>query len=438
MRGLVFGLIGVSWASGCRCSEPEPAQLRSAPVASASSLERCVEGPARLTVDSPGQANSGEDRDAPFAVEVGRTEVLDGHYVVPFLRGDGTQIRAGAVRLTPALEPTWIELGQVHGNSATPKVARLGSELLIAVPDADASGGAYRLHAWSNGVLRSVTEVDERGDDSPAFDLAGGQTHGALVFDDWDPKAAKSRIHLAAVSAQAVEPAEPVVVSPAGTDAEAPRVLAHPAGFWIVWVALGAARQPSDDGPLLVSERWLELSLVDARGTPRGSSIRLTEPDGHVSGYDVVGAHDGRLLVAVRDDGDGASSDSPHLRMIRVSAQGDVDSSSVEVRDADVAVPSLSFDPDPKNGAPHGWLALASSSGLTTFAGLMPQGSPLEELSSDPKVGHASLLAALGGQLLLAHPRGRDMVLQTVSCRPQTQNLPVPAEVPDAGALDPE
>jgi hypothetical protein len=439
-------LSGLAWvvvlASGCRCSESaEP------PLTSASSTRlvvppaRCSELPGtQFSVESPGLKVEPDEIDAPFSVELGRALAHSTGYVVPLLRGDSRATSAVIVRLDldGKTERTRLtDLGPVHSSVPAPKVAGLGADLLVALPDADASGGEYRVGKLSGEQVTWFGEVDEHGDDSPAFDLAAAGDRWLLTWDDWEPKRGKGVVLVAsAVLGEPIQPSSAQTLSPETTDAQSPRALVRPGGYWLSWIALGPAKKAApktpeeptaegeDDAPLAAAASWLELVRVDQGGKAESEVLQLTPREGHVSAYDVVAAHDGRLLFAVRDDGGGAEFDDARIAMIRVGVDGSVERDVMPVEDLGASAPSLLFDPKPGDGAPHGWLALASVTGATMLAGLTPWGAALEAPATDDGLSGAGVLAALQGQLLVARPRGRDLRLELVRC----QSSPAPSQ----------
>jgi hypothetical protein len=423
----------------------------------------------QFSIESPGVKVEPDEVDAPFSVELGRALATARGYAVPLLRGDSRATSALVVRLEPDAKSdrtTLTDLGPVHSSVPAPKVVALGADLLVALPDADASGGEYRVGKLSSERVTWFGEVDEHGDDSPAFDLAASGERWLLTWDDWDPKRGKGVVQI--VTAAVGEPIGPDhtrAMSPSTTDAQAPRVLVRPGGYWLSWIALGAAKPPKagtanaatdkarrpksraanedtasdlaqsqddseDEAPLVPATSWLELLRVDADGRAESSVLEVTPKEGHVTAYDVVAAHDGRLLFAVRDDGGGASFDDARIEVIRVGTDGAIDHEVIPTEELGASAPSLLFDPEPSAGAPHGWLALGNVSGQALLAGLAPWGTPLETLGTDPGLSGAGVLAALQGKLLVARPRGRDVQLEAVHCKVGAPALPTLVESP--------
>jgi hypothetical protein len=112
----------------------------------------------------------------------------------------------------------------------------------------------------------------------------------------------------------------------------------------------------------------------------------------------------------------------------RLSADGSVEQHPTKSPELGGTLPVFLFDPKAPSGLPHGWLTLESERGETALAALSPFGKPLETLAPSTGLGSGSILAVLNGQLLLAEPKGRDMILTLMRCKYEAR-----ATKPDAG-----
>ncbi len=382
---------------------------------------RCTQQPQQFTLPGLSEGESFEEgRDAPFGIEVGRAITVGSEHWVPFVRGGSSRGSAGVVRLGAGLEARLAELGDVIGDVPPPGLAGLGSRVFVALTESDARGGGYRLGLLRDSGPDWFGSVDQRGDDSPSFSLLTTESVGLFVWDDWDTALGHSVISLVRFDVQAPDGVEDLgSVSPAATDAEQPRLMSRPGGFWLSWVALGEAK-PSEDSssePLVVPKHaWLEVMPLDASGKPTAEPLRVTDERGRVVAYDGLAAHDGSVLFAVRDGETPAELDDGQVQLIRVQADGSITKQVVEAPHLGASAPNLLYDTNPGGGAPHGWLVLASGGGTTMLAGLSPFGVPLEAATASSTLGTAGVLAAQRGELLVVRPRGRDAVFGLARC----------------------
>ncbi len=438
--------------SGCRCEadEIEP----DVPTAKPDPQRRCqgAKPGSHFTIraKTDGTPLSAEDaereRPMPFAVELGNAVVFEQGFAVSYTRGDGRQTQAGVALVDADVgQGELIDLTQLVGDASPPRVVALDQQVIAAVANNDAAGGALQLVAVRRGAEPQWGgELDMGVDDSPAFDLvlsAGAHPSGAVVWDEWDRGQNVGYIALSTFELdQLGSPTPAKRVTPDGVDAESPRLAQRADGFWLAWQALG--RKPgADEAPpdeeledpsvLQLSPSWIELLRLEADGTALGDPIRVTPQDGFVQGFDIVAGHGGSLMAVWRDAKSSPGTRGGVVRIARVSPDGSVSAEFVEDQDVGAGVPLFLFDHDPRDGAPHGWLVLDAFSGQTRFSGLSPVGKQLELLETDHTVGVGSLLAAHGGRLLLAQPRGRDSVLSAIRCGDGT---PKPAPDPSSEA----
>lgn len=382
------------------------------------------------------RSSESEPADAPFGVEIGRVTQHQGRSLIPFLRGEPSGSSAGALRLDGDLAGELVELGAVHGDVPPPKLAAQADDVVVALPDADAVGGGYRLGWLAGDRVEWFADVDQWDDQSPAFDVVLLPDRGLLAWDDWDRANHRSVVRVASFERDRPAPNPTLSIPvPNGTDAEQPRLLEGPSGAWLSWIALAkpAASASKPQPPELPSvieptHSWLELAALDDTGRPQGEPLRITPSDGHVVAYDGVPAHDGSVLFAVREADTLAELDEGSVWLIRVGADGSIHRERIETDGLGASAPSLVFDAAPGGGAPHGWLVLATGGGSTMLAGLTPWGSPLESPGPSSALGIGGVLAARQGALLVVTPHGRDAVFTMVRCR--VQEAAMDASVP--------
>ena len=193
MRASAVCLIttGTLLLMGCTCaSEPLPESRSDASAersGAARASTRCELGSAQQTLRAASDMAADEEASDLFAVEVGPALVHSTGFWVPWMSGDGRASSVGLTFLTPALsQARTVSLGAVHWDAAPPRAAHLGEdELLVVVPDADASGDSYRVARVSKGQASWGAELDGSSDDSASFDLAATSQSALLVWDDY-------------------------------------------------------------------------------------------------------------------------------------------------------------------------------------------------------------------------------------------------------------
>jgi hypothetical protein len=194
----------------------------------------------------------------------------------------------------------------------------------------------------------------EQADESLAFDLAFEGESGLLVWDEVAgavspvavrlPHAGRRGVIRGVVIDRDLHLGASLDVSPPGSDAEAPRVVRGPSGFFVLWIAsasepgaeldAGSDRFPTEATGEARTNGWIEMLALDVQGVPRGPVVKLTPERGHVSSYDVVGLERGMppgVLVVARDDGELADGTGGTLLLVRATDSG---------ADAPVVVPS--------------------------------------------------------------------------------------------------
>jgi hypothetical protein len=347
--------------------------------------------------------------------------------IVPYLDYDGTEQSARAYIQAATGQSRTVDLGTVHGDAAPPQVAATDSAAYFAIRDSAAAGENYRIAKLGRDSDEPEFSSDIAGglDRSPGFDVAAHPGGAVVVWDDWDSSEARGVIRAARVGASLGE-SELVRLSPLTVDAEAPRVLATQSGYSVAWVALGQPKRASGgasadgDGPVLkVTERWIQVLRLDAQGAPQGGPIDVTSPDGFVVGFDVVTGHGDFLLFALRDDDSTPGVSGGSIRTAGVSPGGGTSERVVVESDVGGGLPSLAFDPDPKDGAPHGWLAYSKPDGDTRLLALAPDGAAIDLSGSHLDLSEDTLLAAQSGRVTLGRPRGRDVLIERMMCGPR-------------------
>lgn len=392
-----------------------------------------------LTVRAAGEPSAGTEP-AAFAVELGRPHASGDRLFLPYLDHDGRKQHARLLLASSALEGSRIlDLGEVHGDASPPQVTSSGDALYVAVSESDARGESYRVAriAAVGGEPDWLLETPGGGDRSPAFDIASIDDTALLVFDDWDSTEGRGVIRGTHTVARTRAPV--VKYSPDGVDVEGPRLVARKDVYWVAWVALGdPVAEPTPDEPaelsvesVRVSRRWIQVRRVGKDGAPLGEVLDVTPQDGFVVGFDIVAGHDDSVLLAIRDGRSTPGIAGGTIRTATVTASGAVELRDVADQDVGTGLPSLAFDSDPKDGAPHGWLAYTEANGDTRLVALAPTGASLDLSGAVLDLEEDSLLVAHGGLLTVGHPRGRDVELLLKRCSPAPKNEAPPLQSGD-------
>lgn len=466
MRKLLFSVAALACTLGCTCSgtpsgprergnapsSPDPgfgslpdgglpergavresAQSSSAAVKKTKPAQkRCRVAAAQQSIRALGTAVSDEEF-APFGVEVGVPLVGAQSFWVPWLSSDGKTSTAGVTEVSSdLLTARPVQMGQVFWDGGPPRVARVNDKTLLAVvPDGDAHGGSYRVAIVGPNGVSWGANIDGSSDDSPAFDLSASGGKALLVWDDYVREEARGT-----VAGVTLGPDGQVVrslgrLSPPSSDVEGPRLARHRNGYWLAWLRVEWAPKAKGSGvpgpatavpvadeqaALQVSERWIEVVPLDLEGTVSGEPIRVSGADAMVQGFDLEAGHEGGLVLSWRQDFSNSGTNGGAIWTARLSADGALEAHPVDAPAVGGTLPVLLFDPKPPSGVPHGWLSVETNVGESALCALSPFGRPLEVLTGNVGLGVASVLAALEGHLLLAKPKGRDIVLELAQC----------------------
>lgn len=416
--GVQLGLLALA---GCTC-DPDAA----APVASAPLEWACRSDPAaaRGSIRASGDPAASDEGPVLFAIELGRALRTKAGLVVPFLDHDGAQQRARAQLSLPEGGSRVVELGDVRGDAAPPQAATSEHGTYFAVREGAAAGENYRVARLTSGAEPTFSEAIAGGlDRSPSFDLAARTESVVLVWDDWDSSEGRGVVRSARFSL-ALDARTMARLSPESVDAESPRVISTASGYSVAWVALGrpspaTGGSEGDEPALRVTERWIQVLRLDPEGVPIGGPIDVSAPDGFVVGFDVIVGHGDFLMFALREDKSAPGVAGGTIRTVGVGPDGSSSERVVVDTDVGAGIPALAFDPDPKDGAPHGWLAHAAADGETRLVALAPDGAPIDLGAVRLELGEDTLLDAFGGRITVGRPRGRDVEIETMMCGPR-------------------
>jgi hypothetical protein len=384
-----------------------------------------------------------EDDTAPFAVEIGHGASFDRGFAFGALRDaeGGTAAYVGTIGHDGKLGAL-AKLARVRGDLDPPVVTGAGASVIAAYAEPNAGGRAIRLSKITGKDVVIGPELSEGRDESLALDLAATPSgdRAIVVWDDLDKEGTRSIVKLAVLEVGDMHLsglARPV--TPSKLDAEGPKIVARPNGYWLVYLARsaeGGAKKPDDkpeekadkkpakakakkaakdddEGEDDIeasgednSARWIEAVPLDVAGAPTGAPRALTPKNGHALAFDLEQGDDGGAIVAYRDD-DLPSGAAGGRVMV------------VTVRDGGASEPKVLAEEGVGSGMPDllpGWLAIASISGKTRIAPMSLKGELSGALEAEALIGNAELIAAHKDSVLLARPSGKVVRLSVVRC----------------------
>jgi hypothetical protein len=372
----------------------------------------------------PPVADAGSDaveRFVPFAPEVGRGTAVKGGFAVGVKREQGgASLAAVALLDEGGYKGRLVELGRARGDMDAPAVVVSGEAWVAAMVEPNASGLALRLVQEQDGKLQWGAEIDQGRDESLAYDLAIGDRVGVVSWDDVTEDGKRAIVLAAVVSRDSLELKRAAqLVSPKDVDAEIPRVVVRPGGFWLAYVARSPIEEPAEgkgrDRPKATEGRfsaeriepsWIELLPMDQTGQPAGAPQLVTPRNGHVLAFDLQLGEDGAALIAWRDDDTPSGAHGGRVNAILVGAAGGSQEQLVAEDNVGSGVPDLLGR----------WIALPDARGAMQLAPVNAQGVLQGELMAEPVLGVGEVIAAVGERLLVARPGGNGVDLVVVRC----------------------
>ena len=383
---------------------------------------------------TPDPSDEIDDPTAPFAVEVGRGTVFEGGFAIGARRDE----KSGAIAMVATLgkdgkDGKLIRLGRIRGDLDAPVVASAGKAIIAVMIEPNAGGRALKVAKVEDGQVTWGPELAEGRDDSLAVDVAASSQRAIIVWDDLVGTSKRSAIMLASVDVagmRGVATARPV--SAESENAERPRIVARPGGYWLAYAVHGKAAAPSrkeahrkrdddEDRELgeAITTSFVELLPLDESGAPVGAARVVTPKTGHVLSFDLEIGDDGGALIAWRDDDTPTGSSGGKLLSTLAKLSGGGEARVLAEETASAGVPELL----------PGWISLGSVNGATRLAGLSPRGELTDELAPEKALGAGVPAAASSDTLLLARPMGQAMRLSVVRCKPR----PITKEPKDGG-----
>jgi hypothetical protein len=398
----------------------------------------CVRGSVQLTFAAsaggrePAQAPLEPDVELPFASEPGMALALGADFFATGLRHEsrGAMALIGRIGADDA-PPRLVELGRVRGDVLPPRLASDGTDLWVVLQEGTPGGRELRVARLARGDLETAPTwrpgPAQGNAESSGFDIAAQGGSALLVYDDWSTTDNHGQIFAAAITGEppaAGSRIEGHRVSAPLMDAEAPRIVARPGGYWLAWLVnvmspgSGRVYDPGDDvkagaaASTAYGARYLAIVALDTSGKVVGEVRRLTGRQERVVGYDLTSGPSGRAWLTWRQDAPTPGSSGGRIYVAEARPDGSKDISMVREDDVGAGEPTWLFaGPDTPP-----WLSFPDARDRT----LLLRAGSLERLGAPLRPGAeldgAGALAAVGGRVLFAVPHGRAIELSPASC----------------------
>lgn len=388
---------------------------------------------------------------------------LGGSFYATALRHEPRGSRALLARLGrgAAAVPALHELASLEGDVPPPRLAVDGDDLLVAVEDTADRTWRVRVARLSAALLagkEALPPLDWRDgprptrDESNAYDFAAGQGLALFAWDDWPAGEAHGRVYVLSVPRDGAA-SEPVALSGAEVDAEEPRLVPRPGGFWLSWLVAttaaarervydpgeresrsalaaggrgaltssaaeegaGGARLPLRGGTPY-GARGIEILALDAAGRPAGNVRRIRTDAARVVGYDLTTSPNGNAWLVWRQDAPSPSAAGGRVFMVEVHGDGPGEPLLLREGDVGSGAPSWLGAAAGASGSTGRWLTFPDERDRTLLLSIELPLSPPEPLALAAHLQGASALAAGVDEILFALPRGRALELLGAAC----------------------
>lgn len=395
---------------------------------------------------------------SPFAVILGRGAVTTDGFALGALRdGEGGTLATVVSLGKDGRGGRVVRLARSRGDVEPPIVASApDGSLLVALLEPNAGGRALRLARVVGKDVTWGAELKQGRDESLAIDLAASGARALVAWDE--PDGDVTRIAVAAFPAADPSVATaPRTITAKTTEAESPRLVPRPGGFWLAYVARGGVTQklvlpkdevdPVDDdeideerGGERIETSWVEIVPLDENGAPGGAPARVTPREGTVLGFDLAPGADGGAVLAWRDDASPTGGGGGTVQVAYVGPGGVGALRPLADEDVDDGVPDLLG----LSSGSGGWIAISSLKGSQAIGRIDDRATVLGAVGSEPSLGRGEAVAAAGDHLLLATPEGRAVRLRVVACSDDAPAAPPdparpadPGGTGDPGSVDP-
>lgn len=390
------------------------------------------------SAQAPMGDDSPDDQLAPFAVELGRGV----RFGTGFAVGSQRQAEGGTVSMVATLgadggEGKLVRLARSRGDFDPPIVAAAGSVILAAMMEPNAGGRAIRIAKVEGDRVTWGPELSENNDESFAVDIQASGSRALVVWDDVPLGRERSVIDLATFDVATMRGSGGRAITPPSIDADTPRLITRPGGFWLSYLVHGVAKtaptaenegdeedpkappkkpekkpvRNDDDSDTeaageAIAHQWIELLPLDENGMSTGAARAVTPKDSRVIGYDLGPGEDGRAVLIYREDDTPSGSHGGRVKVIVAELGGIGDPQVIAEDGVGAGVPQLF----------GGWVVIHSLSGPVQLGAIGPRGELTGELAPERSLKHGEILAADGETFLVATPAGRAMKLSVARC----------------------
>ena len=279
-----------------------------------------------------------------------------------------------------------VQLTRVYGEVDPPAVVPFRDGFLAVVADHDASSVVLRSFAlgppFDGAALRRGAELGSARRDAVEFALETSGGSVLLAFTKLEK--GRGLIQLARIDPEKLTlQGTPInVVSSADGEAESPRLVRRPGGYFLAYIVRGAAPRPKaiparapelDAGaPLTLLDQGpsaLEIVPLDEKGSTVGTPRRATPAGARALAFDLAATPDGGALLVYRDDRDGPGLARSGVEAVHLRADGSLTTRSWEMAES-AGLPALLTDPAPPAARPWAWVFAPSeqASGLAPLS----------------------------------------------------------------------
>jgi len=383
--------------------------------------------------------------DVPFGINVGQAIGYEGGFAVAAVDGRAGKSHAILAVMGPNAENgRKLDLGRVYGDADPPAIAGDSRNLLVAIADMDAAGRTLRLLRVEDttGLAKVINGPDlSVGESSSStFSIAVNGEHGIVTWVEPDKKTEVEQVVLAHFGVQSLAlPKKPMIVSSAKSEAESPRVVSRPGGFWLGWVQstpqkagdrgskngnIASSRPSEKKGPeddlglpaVDLGVRELYVSSLDPEARPVFGPLRVTEGASHAVSFEIATLGDGSAVITWRDDDTSPGVQAPLVHVARVGLDGHVERFRIEDESIGVGEPQLLVDSTAAE-EDRAWLAIGNTGEKVSIVRLLPNANPQLPIVDDTDIGVSYPLVRFGGALLVARQRGPSVDLEPLRCR---------------------